>query len=75
MNNNTTITIDLTKDVFQVTVFNKYGNTLINKAMSPKKILGFIINYPEAAIYMEACGSEHYWGRQFRQHGYNVQDA
>lgn len=72
MNNTTTITIDLAKDVFQVAVFNKYGKSLINKPMSPKKIMGFIINYPEAAIYMEACGSAHYWGRQFRQHGHKV---
>ncbi len=66
MNNTTTITIDLAKDIFQVAVFSKYGKALINKAISPKQIRQFINNHPEAVIYMEACGSAHYWGRQFR---------
>ena len=72
MNNTTTITIDLAKDVFQVAVFSKYGKALINKAISPKKVRQFIRNHPEAVIYMEACGSAHYWGRQFRQLGHRV---
>jgi len=72
MKNTTTITIDLAKDIFQVAVFNKHGKTLINKEMSPKKIRKFVINHPEAEIYMEACGSAHYWGRQFEQLGHKV---
>ena len=72
MNNTTTVTIDLAKDVFQIAVFNKYGKTLINKAISPKKVRQFISSHPEAVIYMEACGSAHYWGRQFKQLGHTV---
>ena len=72
MNNTTTITIDLAKDIFHVAVFNKYGNSLNNKRITPKKVRQFIIRYPEATIYMEACGSAHYWGRQFKQWGYQV---
>jgi len=36
MENSTTITIDLAKEVFQVAVFNKLGKGLINKAMNAK---------------------------------------
>jgi transposase len=72
MNNTTTITIDLAKDVFQVAVFNRYGKPLVNKAVSPKKITQVIKCHPEAHIYMEACGSAHYWGRQFKQLGHSV---
>jgi len=72
MNNTTTITIDLAKDVFQVAVFNKFGKVLVNKAASTAKLQQLVIQYPEACIYMEACGSAHYWGRQFTQLGHQV---
>ena len=72
MNNTTTITIDLAKDVFQVAVFNKYGTSLSNKAMNSKKMQLLIAQHPEACIYMEACGSAHYWGRQLTQKGHQV---
>jgi transposase len=72
MNNTTTITIDLAKEVFQVAVFNKFGKVITNKAMSAKKMLQLVIQHPEACIYMEACGSAHYWGRRFTQQGQQV---
>ncbi|MEW8457699.1 MAG: IS110 family transposase [Candidatus Thiodiazotropha sp.] len=72
MNNTTTITIDLAKDVFQVAVFSKYGKVLTNKAISPKRVSHLINSHPEAVIYMEACDSAHYWGRRFKQLGHEV---
>jgi transposase len=65
MKNDTTICIDLAKEVFQVAVFNRGGKALINKAMSSRKMIKTILEYPGAKIYMEACGSAHYWGRYF----------
>ena len=72
MNNTTTITIDLAKTVFQVAVFNKFGKQISNKAMNDKKMVELIAQHPEALIYMEACGSAHYWGRRFTQMGHKV---
>lgn len=72
MKNSTTITIDLAKDVFQIAVFNKFGKEITNKAMSEKRILPTVIQHPEACIYMEACGSAHYWGRRLTQLGHDV---
>jgi len=72
MNNTTTITIDLAKDVFQVAVFNKFGVLKSNKAMPEKKVCEVAAKHPEAWIYMEACGSAHYWGRYFTQRGHQV---
>jgi transposase len=46
MNNTTTITIDLAKDVFQMAVCNKYDKILINKAISPKKVRRFVSSHP-----------------------------
>jgi transposase len=72
MNNTTTITIDLAKEVFQVAIFDKHGKLLLNKGMKEKKMLEVILKHPEAYIFMEACGSAHYWGRRFTQGGYKV---
>jgi len=72
MKNVTTISIDLAKTVFQVGVFNKYGNLKSNKAMSDKQMIKVIQQHPEARICMEACGSAHYWGRKFNQMGHDV---
>ncbi|WP_316367283.1 IS110 family transposase [Candidatus Thiodiazotropha sp. CDECU1] len=73
MKNTTTITIDLAKDVFQAVVFNKFGKKLINKGMNSKRLVQLVLQHPEACIYMEACGSAHYWGRRFTKLGYKTQ--
>ncbi len=57
MDNTTTVTIDLAKDVFPIAVFNEYDRALVNIAISKKKVRQFISRHPEAAICMEACGS------------------
>jgi len=72
MKDNTTITIDLAKNIFQVAVFNRSGNVLINKALNAQKMCKLIEQYPDANIYMEACGSSHYWGRYFQKRGHFV---
>lgn len=61
--NNTTSTVDFAKDVFPVALFNKFGNKLIKKDMSSKRLVQLVLQYPEACIYMEACRSAHYLGR------------
>ena len=72
MNNNTTISIDLAKDVFQIAIFNRAGKSKLNKEMSSKKMCELIEQYPGANIFMEACGSAHYWARRFVQQGHKV---
>ncbi|MGO2233632.1 MAG: hypothetical protein ACTH5B_06115 [Marinomonas sp.] len=68
MNNNTTICVDLAKEVFQVAVFNKAGKAKLNKEVSAKKMCLIIAQYPDAAIFMEACGSAHHWARRSGPH-------
>lgn len=72
MSNNTTISIDLAKDIFQVAIFNRAGKTISNKKMSATRMCTTIDKYPDATIFMEACGSAHYWGRHFTKKGYSV---
>ncbi len=53
MNNNTTICIDLAKNVFQVAVFNRVGKVISNKEVSAMKMCEIIRQYPKANIFME----------------------
>jgi transposase len=72
MKNTTTISIDLAKNVFQLAVFNKHGKLKSNQKMNSKKMAIVTAQHPEANICMEACGSSHYWGRQFAKEGHEI---
>lgn len=72
MFNNTTITIDLAKQVFQIAIFNQAGKEKLNVAASAEKIMRIINQYPKAKIYMEACSSAYFWGRKLQSMGYFV---
>jgi len=72
MNNSTTICIDLAKDVFQVAIFNKGGEVKSNREVSAKKMCEIIAQHPNADMFMEACGSAHYWARRFSKNGHKV---
>ncbi len=72
MSNNTTICIDLAKDVFQIAIFNKAGKVKSNKEVSVKKLCEIISQHPDTSIFMEACGSAHYWARRFSKNGHKV---
>lgn len=72
MNKNTTISIDLAKEVFQVAVFNRAGKSALNKEVSAQKMCAIIDQHPGADIFMEACGTAHHWARRFTQQGHKV---
>lgn len=72
MNDNITITIDLAKTIFQIAVFSKSGSVIFNKAVKEKGMRRLADKYSQADIYMEACGSSHYWGRYFQKRGHFV---
>ena len=72
MNKPSTICIDLAKNVFQVALFNQHGKLKSNQKMSQAKMVAFIAQYPASMIYMEACGSAHYWGRYFQNNKHHV---
>lgn len=73
MNNSTTICIDLAKEVFQVAVINKYGKVISNESLNEKRMVSIVNKHPEAVIYMEACGTSHYWARRFREEGHKAE--
>ena len=52
MNNNTTVCVDLGKDVFQVAIINRGGKVKSNKEVSAKEMCEIIAQHPEANIFM-----------------------
>ena len=68
----TTVGIDLAKNIFQVHGVNEVGKTVLRKKISRAKFMGFIATLPPCLIGIEACGSSHYWTREFKKHGHTV---
>ena len=73
MDNISLIGIDIAKNVFFVRGVNHCGRALFNKKVSRADLLGKVVDCSSrATIAMEACGTSHYWGREFRKLGYDV---
>jgi transposase len=72
MSNITSLAIDLAKNVFQLHGTDKTGKAVLKKKTSRAKLPEFMVNLPPCNIYMEACGSSNYWGREFEKMGHKV---
>jgi transposase len=72
MINNSVISIDLAKNVFQVCVLSQHNKITMNKKVRRTKLLETVLNIDAKRIVMEACYSSNYWGRLFQQHGFQV---
>lgn len=68
----TTLGIDLAKNVFQVHAADRFGKTVWSKKVSRAKLKELIVNLPPCLIGMEACGSAHFFGREFNAMGHEV---
>lgn len=64
--------IDLAKKVFQLHGVDGAGKQVLRKKLSRGELLRFIVNLKPCLVAMEACGSSHYWGREFRRLGHQV---
>ncbi len=68
----TTIAVDIAKDVFEIAVSHEPGVVNEKHRVSRKKFLSFFANRPAATVVMEACGSSHHWGREINKLGHQV---
>jgi transposase len=68
--NATTIAVDLSKSVFQVSLANHTGRIVERKRLSRQQYERFLAEQPPAEIVMEACGTAHHWARTARAHGH-----
>lgn len=65
--------IDLAKTVFQLQAVDKKGGILSRHRVSRAMLLKTVEKLNPRIIAMEACGSAHYWARQFKKKGIEVQ--
>lgn len=72
MTMNTMIGIDLAKRVFQFHVATMTGEVLLRRKLPRDKVHEFMAGREPAVVVMEACGSAHYWAREFRHMGHVV---
>jgi transposase len=56
----TTIAVDIAKDVFEIAVSEEPGVVNEKRRVTRKKLLSFFVNRPVATVVMEACGSSHH---------------
>ena len=68
----TTIGLDLAKSVFQLHGVDAHGKVVVSKRLRREAVVTFFANLPACMVGMEACGTAHYWAREFRQLGHEV---
>lgn len=68
----TVLGIDLAKKVFQLHGTNAEGRAVFKKKASRAELVRIIANLKPCLIAMEACGSSHFWAREFRKLGHEV---
>ncbi|MEZ5536940.1 MAG: IS110 family transposase, partial [Thiolinea sp.] len=69
---NTIITIDLAKSVFELVIANQHYRITQRQRLDRQGFTEFMNQQSPAIVVMEACGSSHHWGRQFRELGHEV---
>ncbi|MCF6429279.1 IS110 family transposase [Leisingera sp. MMG026] len=62
-----TLGLDLAKDVFQVHGISETGRKVFNRKIKRARLLAFFESLPSCMAGMEACGSAHHRGSQFRK--------
>jgi transposase len=68
-----TIGLDLAKNVFQVHAVSAGGEKMLAKGLRRGNVLAFFSALPRCLIGIEACATAHYWGRELRALGHEVQ--
>lgn len=64
--------VDLAKQVFQVHGATADGRVLFRKKLSRSQFPKFMAGLRPCVVAMEACGTAHYWGREFASMGHDV---
>ena len=64
--------IDLAKDVSQMCALSRTNQVIFNRSVRRAALRREVGKLPATTIAMEACGSAHYWGREFRAMGHTV---
>ena len=70
--NNTTIGLDIAKNVFHYVELNRNGTVTGSGMLKRNKVLSHFAGLEPTKVVMEACAGSHYWGRQLQECGHEV---
>ena len=70
--NNTTIGLDIAKNVFHYAQLNRNGTVTGSGMLKRNKVLSHFAGLESAKVVMEACAGSHYWGRQLQECNHEV---
>ena len=65
------IGLDVAKSIFQVAIRDHRGKVKTVR-LRRAELLEHLAQQPEAIVFMEACGSSHFWGRRIEELGHQV---
>lgn len=71
VNDQTTIGIDLAKNVFHIFTYDANGKPM-KKKLNRNEVLHFFAKVPPCLVAMEACGGAHYWAREIQKFGHQT---
>ena len=72
MSNDTRIAVDVAKAVFELAISERAGHVARRARLPRAQFLPFMAQQPAATVFMEACGSAHYWAREIEKLGHRV---
>lgn len=70
--NTKVIAIDLAHDIFELAISTTPGKIESRQRLNRTKLIAFMIQQLPAHIVMEACGTAHYWAREWSALGHHV---
>jgi transposase len=68
----TTIAIDIAKDNFQIFGVDKNNKITIDKMMTRKKMMSFLVNHTGVEIFMESCAGSNFLCKEFNKMGHRA---
>jgi transposase len=68
----TTIAVDLAKNIYEIAISRHAGKVAERHRLSRSRLLRFFAQQPSSKVLMEACGSAHFWAREFQKLGHEV---
>jgi len=66
------IGIDLAKSIFHICKMNNSGRVLMRKRVKREKLMETVLQLGPGLVAMEACGGSNYWGKAFKEEGFEV---
>ena len=66
------IGLDTAKTVFQVHGVDESGRAVLKRKLHRSELVGFFERQPRCAVFLEACGAGHHWGRLLSGLGHEV---